>query len=316
MSLADIALALRDEQLQAKVIHYKADLETSPELDAITAQVVRELQSLRASLPAAAAATPADRGQLEIDLIQSLKEMLSRIFRPGKLATVVERKLAEVAKRFARVFFESELHDKIRGSADEAKIMRFSEQALYQLFAKNQDLLLKQLASFEYASKEIEARSREELLDHIKELRNEFLSRTTPELNTLVKFLNEVLSTFFTRELPPMVGELSWEVVKEARLADSAPREGYKIPAESFPRFRQTFERRFLQRLVPFAEDEMLKRVRETGKSFRAETIRFVADPLIFSDVCEIICNAVYDSLYNDGFLDLPNDWRARLQAG
>jgi hypothetical protein len=316
MSLADIALALRDEQLEAKVVHYKADLETSPELDAITAQVVRELQSLKASRPTAAVAKSTDRGQLEIDLIQSLKEMLSKLFRADKLATVLERKLAEVAKRFARVFFESELHDKIRGSEGEAKTMRFAEQALYQLFAKNQDALLKQLGSFDYASKEIAARAREEFLDHVKELRNGFLSRTTPELNNLVKFLNEVLSTFFTRELPPMVGELSWEVVKEARLADSAPREGYKIPAESFPRFRQTFERRFLQRLVPFAEDEMLKRVRESQSTFRAETIRFVADPLIFSDVCEIICGAVYDSLYNDGFLDLPSDWRARLQAG
>ncbi len=316
MSLADIALALRDEQLEAKVVHYKADLATSPELDEITAQVVRELQSLQSQRrPAGVSSSTADRGQLEIDLIQSLKEMLGRLFREGKLATVFERKLGEVGKRFARVFFESELHDKIRGSAGEAKTMRFSEQALYQLFTKNQDALLKQLGSFEYASEAVAERAREEFHDHVKELRNGFLSRTTPELNNLVKFLNEVLSTFFTRELPTMLGELSWEVVKEARLADSAPREGYKIPAEAFPRFRQTFERRFLQRLVPFAEDEMLKRVRESQVGFRAETIRFVADPLIFSDVCEIICDAVYDSLYNDGFLDLPSDWRARLRA-
>ena len=32
VTLADIALALRDEQLQARIVHYKADLETSPEL--------------------------------------------------------------------------------------------------------------------------------------------------------------------------------------------------------------------------------------------------------------------------------------------
>lgn len=315
MSLADIALALRDEQLEAKVVHYKADLETSPELDAITAQVVRELQSLKASRSVPPESRIVDRAQLEIDLIQSLKEMLGRLFRVGKLATVFERKLGEVAKRFARVFFESELHDKIRGSSGEAKTMRFAEQALYHLFTNNEATLLKQLASFDYASKEIAERAREELLDHVKELRNGFLSRTTPELNNLVRILNEVLTTFFTRELPPMVGELAWEVVKEARLADSAPREGYKIPAEAFPRFRQTFERRFLQRLVPFAEDEMLKRVRESKVSFRAETIRFVADPLIFSDLCEVISDAVYDMLYNDGFLDLPTDWRARLQA-
>jgi hypothetical protein len=46
-----------------------------------------------------------------------------------------------------------------------------------------------------------------------------------------------------------------------------------------------------------------------------AETIRFVADPHIFSAVCELVCDAVYDYLYNDGWLDLPGDWRARLTA-
>ena len=70
-----------------------------------------------------------------------------------------------------------------------------------------------------------------------------------------------------------------------------------------------------LQRLVPFTEDEMLKRVRRSATPFRSETMALVADPLIFSDVCEVVCDAVYDMLYNDGFLDLPNDWRAHLQA-
>jgi hypothetical protein len=147
----------------------------------------------------------------------------------------------------------------------------------------------------------------------LKELRNAFLARTTPELNTLVKYLNEVLTTFFIVELPPMLGELSWEVVKEARLADANRFGGYKISAKTFPVFRQAFERRFMQRLVPFVEDEMLKRVRDSMGSFRSETIRFVADPLIFSSVCEVISDSVYDMLYNDGFLDLPSDWRARL---
>jgi hypothetical protein len=149
----------------------------------------------------------------------------------------------------------------------------------------------------------------------IKELRQDFLARTTPELNVLVKYLNEVLTQFFVEELPPLLGELAWEVVKEARLADANMYAGYKISAQSFPIFRQAFERRFLQRLVPFVEDAMLERVREHAKSFRAETIRLVADPTIFSDTCEIICEAVYDMLYNDGFLDLPSDWRARLSA-
>jgi DNA-directed RNA polymerase specialized sigma54-like protein len=51
--------------------------------------------------------------------------------------------------------------------------------------------------------------------------------------------------------------------VKEARLADSKMRAGYKLSAEAFPKFRHAFEKRFLQRLVPFSADEMLKRVQQ-----------------------------------------------------
>jgi hypothetical protein len=319
MSLADIALALRDEQLQAKVVHYKAELATSPELDAVTQQVIEELQSLQAAARAAAPSRPPpaeDRAQLEIELIQNLKEMLGRIFRKNRLATIIERKLGEVSKRFARIFFESELHDKIRGAGDEQKAMRFSEQALYHAFVRTQDQVVAQLEAYQYANEAVEARAKEHFYDLIKGLRNDFLARTTPELNTLVKYLNEVLNQFFVVELPPMLGELAWEVVKEARLADARTGGGYKISSSAFSMFRSAFERRFLQRLVPFVEDEMLNRVRDSMGQFRSETLRFVADPEIFSETCAVVCDAIYDMLYNDGFLDLPGDWRARLSAG
>ena len=320
MSLADIALALRDEQLEAKVVHYKEELETNAELDAVTQQVIAELEGLRA---AARAQTPRshpppgdDRAQLEIDLIQSLKEMLGRIFRPDRLATIMERKLGEVSKRFARIFFESELHDRIRGDGDEQKAMRFTDQALYHAFVRMQDQVVAQLDSYQYTGPAVQARAKEQFYDLIKALRNDFLARTTPELNTLVSFLNEVLNQFFLVELPAMLGELAWDDVKEARLADPRTGGGYKISASAFPTFRSVFERRFLQLLVPFVEDEMLTRVRGSKTEFRSETIRFVADPAIFSSTCEVVCEAIYDMLYNDGFLDLPSDWRARLSAG
>ncbi len=328
MSLADVALALRDEQLEAKVVHYKEELQTSPELDAITAQVVAELKQMQAAAKGASqnaaplgAATssappPIDRAQLEIELIQTLKVQLQRLFRADKLASVIERKIAEVSKRFARLFFESELHEKIRGSGSEVKTMRFPEQALFHVLSKSEAHIMKELESFEYGKPETLERARSNFASIVKELRNDFLARTTPELNALMKMLNEVLRVFFTRELPPMLGELAWEVVKEARLADATTLgAGYKLSASAFPGFRQAFERRFLQRLVPFSEDEMLKRAREGETSFRQETIRFVADPHIFSAVCELVCDAVYDFLYNDGFLDLPGDWRVRLAA-
>lgn len=320
MSLADIALALRDEQVEAHVVHYKAELATSPELDAITAKVIEELQSLQAAARSQASPpssqTERDRAQLEIELIRTLKEMLARTFRPGKLATVIERKLGEASKRFARVFFESELHEKLRGKSEEQKVMRFPEQALFHAFVRAEPVLLADLDKLPYASPKVKERAKEHVASLIKEFRNDFLSRTTPELNTLVKYLNEVLTKFFTEELPPMLGELAWEVVKEARLADATSGAGYKISASAFPTFRRAFEKRFLMRVVPYTEDEMLRKVRDTMGQFRSETIRFVADPEIFSGLCEVVCDAVYDVLYNDGFLDLPNDWRARISGG
>ncbi|HEY1693016.1 MAG TPA: hypothetical protein VGG39_12695 [Polyangiaceae bacterium] len=318
MSLADIALQLRDEQLEARIVHYKVDLETSPELDAVTAGVVAELQALQKAAgktrDTGVPAPPADRAAVEIELISSLKKELARLFRTGEITATVQRKVGEASKRFARLFFESELCERIQGATDEQKkTMRFGAQALYHVLARAREALVAQLEGFEYASPEELEDAKMRLDDITKELRNQFLSATMPELNALVKWLNELLVTFFTAELPPAVGELAWEVVKEARLADSQARAGYKIGAEAFPRFRATFERKFLQRLVSFVEDGMLERVRGKGSEFRAETLRFVSDPQIFSDVCELVCDAVYDFLYNDGFLDLPADWRARL---
>lgn len=317
MSLADIALQLRDEQLQARVVYYEKGLQTSPELDAVTARVVAELQALQKAAGAKSPSTPppeADRAQIEIELIGNLKKMLARLFRAGELSSVIERKMAEASKRFARLFFESELCERMRGSDEGQKTMRFGSQALYLVLHRAHDGLRSQLEAFEYASPEELEDAKDRLDDVIKELRNAFLSTTMPELNALVKHLNEILAQFFTIELPPATGELAWEVVKEARLADDQARAGYKIGADAFPRFRATFERKFLQRLVAYVEDGMLARVRAGGASaFRAETLRFVADPQIFSDVCELVCDAVYDFLYNDGFLDLPADWRARL---
>lgn len=318
-SLADVALALRDEQLEAKVVHYRADLATNAELDAVTAQVVADLQQLQAAARPGSRASHApgpDSRHVEAELTQNLTEMLGRIFRPTKLATLIERKLGEVAKRFARLFFESELAERIRGTKGEAKVMRYSDQALYLALNRAQESVFATLEAFQYAEPAVKVRAQSAYTSLVKNFRNEFLSRTTPELNVLIKYLNETLSIFFTRELPPDLGVLASQVVHDARLAEARTIAGYKISASAFGDFRRAFERRFLERLVPFTEDEMLRRVRETEGQFRTETLRLVSDPAIFSELCGVVCDAVYDMLYNDGFLDLPADWRARLSAG
>jgi hypothetical protein len=314
LSLAEFAYALRDEQVQAKVALYRADLETNPELDAITAQVVAELRALQEK--AAREATippPATRGQLEAELTTTFAAQLQRLFRKGKLASVFERKLTETSKRFARLFFESELHEKIRGSQGDLKTLRFPEQALFRVFTRFEQHLLLELESCEYESADVLDRGKELFDGIVRELRNKYLARTTPELNLLVSHLNEVLGVFLTIEFPPKTPELARLVVREARLAEAKSHVGYKVSADSFARLRVTYERQFLKLLVPYVEEEMLKRVRAREAKFRVETIRFVADPQIFSEVCELICDATYDFLYNEGFLDLPADWRARL---
>ena len=48
-ALAIQALGLLNEQVQARIVHYKSELETSPELDAITAQVVAQLKAMQAA---------------------------------------------------------------------------------------------------------------------------------------------------------------------------------------------------------------------------------------------------------------------------
>jgi hypothetical protein len=319
LSLADIALALREEQVQARVVHYKADLQTSPELDAITAQVVAELQQLQQAVASATGTAlreqAGDRAQIEIDLIQNLKVGLARLFHPNKLSNLIERKLGEVSKRFARLFFESELHEKLGSGKPEARQMRFAEQAVYHALTRAEPELRQSLASFEYVSPELREHAEEKLDGLLKEMKHDFLGRTTPELNALLKMLNEVLVVFFKTELPPMTGELAWEVVREARLGASEMQGGYKVSVKAFPVFRQAFERRFLQKLVGFAEDELLRRAAAREGEFRIETLHFLAQPQIFTDVCELVCDAVYDALYNDGYLDLPADWRARLAS-
>jgi hypothetical protein len=314
LSLAEFAYALRNEQVQAKVALYKADLATNPELDAITARVVAELYALQqqaareGSIP-----PPSTTSQLETELTSALTTHLGRLFRQGKLASVLLRKLAETSKRFARLFFESELHEKIHGARGELKTMRFAEQALYRVLTRYEQHLLLELESFEYEEGEVLDRAKSLYENIVRELRNKYLGRTTPELNLLVSHLNETMNVFLTQEFPPLIPDFAKGVVREARLGDGKLAVGYKVSADGFARMRVAFERRFLQKLVPYVEEEMLKWVRARNDKFRAETIRFVADPQIFSEACELICDATYDYLYNEGFLDLPDDWRARL---
>src|SRR5690606_30584307 len=76
-ALAFRALGLLEEQVQARIVHYKAELETSPELDAVTAQVVAQLKAMQSALGTDdAARLPPD--QMEQKQIATLTKLLER----------------------------------------------------------------------------------------------------------------------------------------------------------------------------------------------------------------------------------------------
>ncbi len=162
-------------------------------------------------------------------------------------------------------------------------------------------------------TEEIRARAVDRLTAFTRQLCADFLSRTTPELERLLAVYREVLADFFYSAFGESLGELCWAAVKESRVA-AGHRLGYKIEADKFPAFRAAFDKHFLERLVFHVQDPIVKRAGASSSQFREATLRFVAEPRIYSEICEVIDDAVYDYLHGEGFLDLPVDWRHVLQ--
>lgn len=316
LSLADIAMALRDEQIEAKVVHYRSDVETSEELDAITAQVIRELQALqRAAVrhKSTQTVTPAAREVRERELTETLRAMLDKVFRKDRVAVLFERQMSTISKRFARLFFQSELHERIRGGVGEAKAMRHSDQALFHALSRAESAVMRELQSFEYPNPEVLEQAKTSFQRTLRELRDGHLARSTPELNELLNMLTSVLRDFLMVEMPAQLDEVVGRVVRESLVAETLSGAGYKISSSQFGRFRQSFERVFFKTFVPYACEEMLARTRGRQQKLRAETQSFLAEPRIYAVVCDAVCDATYEHLYNDGFLDLPADWRVAM---
>ena len=112
------ALGLLNEQVQARIVHYKGELETSPELDAITAQVVAQLKAMQAaaSLELAQQQTPEQR---EAQQLKSFTTLLARVFSPQSQYST--RILKPIGRRIAKLFFESELHEKTKGDKEKKR---------------------------------------------------------------------------------------------------------------------------------------------------------------------------------------------------
>lgn len=306
--MVDAALALRHEQVAASVRYYGEDQETNSELDEITAAVIAELQQLQLVTEEQRISVVPD---VEIELIQSLRALLEKLFSP-KRRNFVERKIRDIQRRITQLFFNSELYARLAAEGGDVEQAAWPEQALYYAVKLHEQRVLDELAQMPVENAEVRERALDRWHAMTRQLRTDFLSRTTPELERLLEIYRVVLIDFFFDEFGRGLGDLCWKVVKESRVAQGH-KLGYKIGSDKFPAFRSVFDKHFLEALVFHVQEPIERRAAENER-LRDATLRFVADPRIHSGVCEVINDAVYDYLHSEGFLDLPSDWRHVLQ--
>lgn len=311
--LADLAMMLREEQVQARIVHYKGDMETNAELDAITAEVVAQLKGLQSRV--AADRSPESRASAELEQTRSLVLLLGRVFRDDQISVLLEKVLKDVTKRVTKLFFDSELSEKVTASEGKTRVMHHAEQALFYVYRRYQNRLLAELEGFTYVDPEIKTAALDRFDKDVNELRVAFLSRRSPELKRLLAVINGVALEFFQRGFPPKIDEFARAVVSESGCAKTKNAVGYKVLHESFGPFRQVFERKLMGHLVGYVQQRVIAQLQTSEQAFRNETIAFVQSPRLYSDIVSVASDALYEFLCNEGFLDLPIDWRAELRA-
>lgn len=299
------ALGLMHEQVQARVVHYKSELETNAELDAITAQVVAQLKAMQ-SAAAEATGSRQSADEMEAQHIRTMSLLLGKVFSSDSQFTTSI--LKPLGRRVAKLFFESELHEKSKGDKD--KTIHHAEQGVYYVLSRYQRRLRAELEGFEYESGEVRQASAE-LLDKLeRDLRVAFLSRRSPELNQVMTVYAAVVSDFLRDYLPPRLDAMAKNTVRAAQTARRANSVGYKVLADAFPAFREQWERVFMEQMVNCCGDELKLRLTESGSAFKDETLRFFSDPHVYSESAEVVCHELYDFLCLEGFLDLPVNYR------
>ena len=308
-ALALQALGLLQEQVQARIVHYKGEMETNAELDAITAQVVAQLKAMQA---VAGRDAPTERNDEEIEAKHSkiLAGLLSKVFSSESQFT--SRMLKPLGRRVAKLFFESELHEKSKG--DREKIIHPAEQGVYYVLGRYKNRLRAELEGFEFVDPEIKQSSLDLLAKFERDLQVGFLSRRSPELNKVMTVYAAVVSEFLRDYLPPRLDAMAKNTIRAANTARRPNSVSYKVLADAFPDFRTQWERVFMEQMINCCGDELAARLTQGGGEYRDETVRFFSDPHVYSESAEVVCQELYDFLCLEGFLDLPVNWRVSHQ--
>ncbi len=311
-ALSGEALGLLTEQLTARVVHYRADLETNAELDAITAQVVAQVRALQDVASTGQNATrPVEA--IESEQIQSLSGLLKRLLGQGGTSEFLTHWIGPVGKKVAKLFFESELHERTKSNKE--RIIQSSAQGLCYLLARYANRLRADLEGFEYADEEVRESTLNRLDKLSVEFRTEFLSRRSPELQRILSVFSDVLTEFLSDGIGRERDLFAQTVIRNSGSARLAGSVGYKLQREAFAGFRLAWEKEWMERWVAFAAERFVARLNAENEPFMEETVAFFTDAHLYSETSIVLCDASYDFLCQEGYLDLPLDWRIQLNS-
>jgi hypothetical protein len=303
------ALGLLREQVEARVVHYKAELQTSPELDAVTAQVVRQLKELQ---QAASRESAAQQSAESIERTQAATfgRLLRDMFINDK--NHIARAIQPIGKRLAKLFFEHELNAKTAAHKD--KVIHHAEQGLYYVLKRYEHQMKKELEALVYVSDEMKELTGDLLAKLQRDLQVGFLSRRSTELNRVMSVFTAVLVDFFQVYLAEHIQTMALKTIQAARSAQQPDSVPYKIRTAGFADFRAAWEHTLMTRMIGYCGDQFIARLEASGSEVRKETIAFFTDPHVYSETCDVICDELYDRLCMEGFLDIPVDWRTRIR--
>lgn len=314
LNLADAAQRLRDEQVRARVVFYEPEASTNAELDAITQGVIAELHALRRAHPSSqpppdAGAPRTQRMDDEIQLTAELRHALEFLLdaRRGFLRARVE----QLSRRISTLFFERALRPEIWRDLD-APPVPSAEQAMWLAHLASRGAVVSALRAQEVTHAAVTELALARYARVERDLQTELLRQRAPELERLLRLLTEVFTEFFTGSFRQDLGDLCWSVVRESQVArtEGFLLDGHKVSAAAFKRFREVFEKHFLERLALGVKDPLLSRLVVLSQPLSEDALEFVSDPSLLALVCELMCEAFYDHLQLEGVLDLPVSWK------
>ena len=297
---------LSDEQVGAKVVHYRADLETNPDLDAVTAGVVAELERARDGRSRSAKPRPLPE-MIRASHERVLFALLRGILRSGARSLLVPRRVKRLDRRVARLYFETELEERARDG--EVKLVRDGEQAIAYLLARHRESFGRELGTFAFESADVRRDAEHALARLVKTAQESFLAKRAQQLARIVRILNAVLGDFLGKHLPAHLQGFVAEVVAQSGCYEGRARKN-RIFADGFARFRAAFDRRFAVHLMGFVDDAAAALLDAEAVADREPILQFLADPRLFTLVAGELTEGIYEFLHQEGFLDLPDDFR------